>query len=193
MSFWGSPVPPARRTRPGCSMRSSGPEPTLASRPPAAGIEVLATELYGDPSLPRDEMMTRFAGDARRSSGRHDYSLTPLRERLREDRRLRDLPLLDVDRRDDRDRGDGEPHPPRRVVALKEERRLVLVPRETPLSTIHLEGLLTLRRAGATILFAAPGFYHGAESVQDLVDFIVGRCLDLIGVENTLTKRWGQE
>jgi 4-hydroxy-3-polyprenylbenzoate decarboxylase len=77
-------------------------------------------------------------------------------------------------------------------VALKEERKLVLVPRETPLSTIHLEGLLTLRRAGATILFAAPGFYHGAESMQDLVDFVVGRCLDLIGVENTLVKRWGQ-
>lgn len=78
-------------------------------------------------------------------------------------------------------------------VALKEGRKLVLCPRETPLSTIHLEGLLTLRRAGATILFAAPGFYHGAESVQDLVDFVVGRCLDLIGVESTLTKRWGQQ
>ena len=60
-------------------------------------------------------------------------------------------------------------------VALKEERKLVLMPRETPLSTIHLENMLTLRRAGATILFLAPGFYHGAETVDDLVDFVVAR------------------
>ena len=77
-------------------------------------------------------------------------------------------------------------------VALKEERKLVLVPRETPLSAIHLENMLTLKRAGATILFAAPGFYHGAEKVADLVDFVVGRCLDLLGLENALVKRWGQ-
>ena len=76
-------------------------------------------------------------------------------------------------------------------VALKEERKLVLMPRETPLSTIHLENLLTLRRAGATILFAAPGFYHGAETIDDLVDFVVARCLDQIGIDNTLIPRWG--
>jgi flavin prenyltransferase len=78
-------------------------------------------------------------------------------------------------------------------VALKEERKLVLCPRETPLSTIHLENMLTLRRAGATILFLAPGFYHGAESVDDLVDFVVGRVLDQIGLDNTLVPRWGQQ
>jgi 4-hydroxy-3-polyprenylbenzoate decarboxylase len=77
-------------------------------------------------------------------------------------------------------------------VALKEERKLILCPRETPLSTIHLESMLTLRRAGATILFLAPGFYHGAASVDDLVDFVVGRILDQLGVENTLVARWGQ-
>jgi 4-hydroxy-3-polyprenylbenzoate decarboxylase len=77
-------------------------------------------------------------------------------------------------------------------VALKEERRLVLMPRETPLSEIHLENMLRLRRAGATILFLAPGFYHGAESVDDLVDFIVARCLDQLGLEHSLTRRWGQ-
>jgi 4-hydroxy-3-polyprenylbenzoate decarboxylase len=60
------------------------------------------------------------------------------------------------------------------------------------LSTIHLENMLTLRRAGATILFLAPGFYHGAESVDDLVDFVVGRVLDQIGLDNTLVPRWGQ-
>ena len=77
-------------------------------------------------------------------------------------------------------------------VALKEERKLVLCPRETPLSTIHLENMLTLRRAGATILFLAPGFYHGAETVDDLVDFVVARILDHIGLEHALTPRWGQ-
>ena len=77
-------------------------------------------------------------------------------------------------------------------VCLKERRRLVLVVRETPLSAIHLRNMLTLREAGATILFLAPGFYHGAETVDDLVDFVVGRALDQLGLENTLTKRWGQ-
>ena len=77
-------------------------------------------------------------------------------------------------------------------VALKEGRKLVLMPRETPLSTIHLETMLTAKRAGATILFLAPGFYHGAGSVEDLVNFIVGRALDQLGVDNALIKRWGQ-
>jgi flavin prenyltransferase len=66
------------------------------------------------------------------------------------------------------------------------------MPRETPLSTIHLRNMLTLREAGATILFLAPGFYHAAETVADLVDFIVSRTLDQLGLENTLAKRWGQ-
>jgi 4-hydroxy-3-polyprenylbenzoate decarboxylase len=77
-------------------------------------------------------------------------------------------------------------------VALKEERKLILCPRETPLSAIHLENMLTLRRAGATILFLAPGFYHGAESVDDLVDFVVARILDQLGLEQSLVSRWGQ-
>ncbi len=77
-------------------------------------------------------------------------------------------------------------------VALKEGRKLVLMPRETPLSAIHLENMLTLRRAGATILMLAPGFYHGAETVQDLVDFVVARALDQLGLDNSLIQRWGQ-
>jgi 4-hydroxy-3-polyprenylbenzoate decarboxylase len=77
-------------------------------------------------------------------------------------------------------------------VALKEGRRLVLMPRETPLSAIHLRNMLTLREAGATILFLAPGFYHGADSVDDLVEFVVERALDQLGLENTTARRWGQ-
>ena len=78
-------------------------------------------------------------------------------------------------------------------VALKERRRLVLVPRETPLSSIHLRGLATLHEAGAVILLAAPGFYHGAETIDDLVDFVVARALDQIGIDNTLIPRWGED
>jgi 4-hydroxy-3-polyprenylbenzoate decarboxylase len=78
------------------------------------------------------------------------------------------------------------------AVALKEERKLVLCPRETPLSTIQLENMLTLRRAGATILPLAPGFYHGEASVAALVDFVVARILDQIGLSHELSARWGQ-
>src|SRR5712691_1870566 len=77
-------------------------------------------------------------------------------------------------------------------VAMKEERRLVLMPRETPLSAIHLRNMLTLREAGATILFLAPGFYHGSETVDQLVDFVVARALGQLWLENALAKRWGQ-
>lgn len=76
-------------------------------------------------------------------------------------------------------------------VALKERRPLVLVPRETPFSAIHLENMLRLARAGATILPASPGFYHGPKSVDDLVDFVVSRVLDALGINNALIRRWG--
>jgi 4-hydroxy-3-polyprenylbenzoate decarboxylase len=77
-------------------------------------------------------------------------------------------------------------------VALKEGRKLVLCPRETPLSLIHLEGMLRVKQAGAVVLFLAPGFYHGASSIEDLVDFVVGRCLDQLGLEHQLARRWGE-
>ena len=77
-------------------------------------------------------------------------------------------------------------------VALKEGRLLVLVPRETPFSTLHLENMLRLARAGAVILPPNPGFYHHPQSVGDLVDFVVARILDRIGVPHTLMARWGE-
>jgi 4-hydroxy-3-polyprenylbenzoate decarboxylase len=79
------------------------------------------------------------------------------------------------------------------AVALKEERKLVLVPRETPLSAIQLEALLKLRQAGATILFAAPSFYRRPESVQEIVDTVVARVLDHLGLEHDQAPRWGEE
>lgn len=159
-----------------------------------AGIQVLATELYGDSTLPRDEVLARFSEGV---DGVTVYDPTDYRS-----------PYASGSARTD-----GYVICPCSMstigtiatgamanlihraasVALKEGRRLVLVPRETPLSTIHLEGLLTLRRAGAVILFAAPGFYHAGErpTLDDLVNFVVGRCLDQLGIENALIRRWG--
>lgn len=78
-------------------------------------------------------------------------------------------------------------------VALKERRRLVLVPRETPLSAVHLRNMLRVTLAGAVVLPAAPGFYAGAESVEQLVDFIVARVLDSFKISHTLSRRWSGE
>jgi 4-hydroxy-3-polyprenylbenzoate decarboxylase len=77
-------------------------------------------------------------------------------------------------------------------VALKERRRLVLVPRETPLSAIHLENMLRVTQAGAIVLPAAPGFYHRPGRIEDLVDFIVARILEHLDVEHDLVPRWGE-
>ena len=76
-------------------------------------------------------------------------------------------------------------------VMIKERRPLLLVPRETPLSTIHLENMLRLSRAGVQMVPAMPAFYHGPESVIDMVDFVVGKVLDQLGVEHELYRRWG--
>ena len=77
-------------------------------------------------------------------------------------------------------------------VVLKEGRKLILVPRETPFSAIHLENMLRLSRAGAVILPPNPGFYHHPKSVQDIIDFVVARILDQIGVSHQLMQRWGE-
>ena len=77
-------------------------------------------------------------------------------------------------------------------VALKERRPLVLAPRETPLSEIHLRNMLTARRAGADIVAAMPGFYHKPQTIDDLVDMLVSRVLDRLGVDNDLYRRWGE-
>ncbi len=158
-----------------------------------AGVQVLATELYGDASLPRDETLARLteaAGDAAHVYDPHDYSAPYASGSARVDGyvicpcsmatvgTIATGAMANLIHR-------------AASVALKEGRKLVLMPRETPLSTIHLEGLTTLRRAGSVILFAAPGFYHGWEGVSDLVDFIVGRCLDQLGVEHELVREWG--
>jgi 4-hydroxy-3-polyprenylbenzoate decarboxylase len=78
-------------------------------------------------------------------------------------------------------------------VMIKEGRKLILVPRETPLSPIHLENMLKLARIGVVMLAANPGFYHQPKALQDIVDFIVAKILDQLGVEHDLMERWGKQ
>jgi flavin prenyltransferase len=159
-----------------------------------AAIEVLATELYGDARLSRDETLARFTegtGDEVTIFEPNDWQAPYASGSAKVDAyvicpcsmgtlgTIASGAMQNVIHR-------------AASVAIKEERRLVLMPRETPLSVIHLRNMLTLREAGATILFLAPGFYNAAETIDDLVDFIVGRALDQLGLENALTKRWGQ-
>lgn len=77
-------------------------------------------------------------------------------------------------------------------VALKERRQLILVPRETPFSTLHLQNMLTLSQMGAVILPASPGFYRQPEKIEDLVDFVVARILNQLSIEHDLLPRWGE-
>ena len=160
-----------------------------------AGVQVLATELFGEQRLARAEVLERL--------------LTPLEGNVR---------VFDPD-----DLGASFASGSARVdayvicpcsmssagqiaaaagttlihraaaVALKEERKLVLVPRETPLSLVQLEALSKLRQAGATILFAAPSFYGRPRTLADLVDTVVARVLDQLGIEHELATRWGEE
>jgi len=157
-----------------------------------SGVQVLATELYGDPNLGRDEVLSRMVGDragvtvhapedfrapyASGSAQVDAYVVCPCS--------MATVGTLASGAMDNLIHRAAS-------VAIKEGRKLVLMPRETPLSTIHLEGLLKLRQAGAVILFLAPGFYHAPESIDDLVDFVVARALDQIGVSNELFERWG--
>jgi flavin prenyltransferase len=161
----------------------------------SAGIEVLATELYGNARLSRDETLARLLEHAKggnvtvhepndwkspyaSGSAKVDaYVICPCS--MGTLGTVASGAMTNLIHR-------------AASVALKEERKLVLMPRETPLSLIHMRNMLTVKEAGATVLFLAPGFYHGAERVEDLVDFIAGRALDQLGLDVELTKRWGE-
>jgi len=158
-----------------------------------AGYEVLALELYGDPSLPRDEVIARLTAgmDGVAVYSEKDYKNPYASGSAKVDGyvicpcsmatvgTIAAGAMANLVHR-------------AASVALKEGRRLVLVPRETPLSTIHLENMLRLRQAGAVVLFAAPGFYHSPRTIDDLINFVVGRCLDQLGIDHSLVQRWGQ-
>jgi 4-hydroxy-3-polyprenylbenzoate decarboxylase len=159
-----------------------------------SGYEVLATELYGDPSLPHDEVTGRLMRGMERVAlhAGNDYRAPYASGSAKVDAyvicpcSMATVGTLAAGSMDNLIHRAAS-------VALKEGRRLVLMPRETPLSTIHLENLVRLRSAGAIILFLAPGFYHAPKTIGDLVDFIVARCLDQLEIENALVKRWGDE
>ena len=155
---------------------------------------MLATELFGDPGLPRDETLARLlehANGAARVYDPEDWNAPYASGSAKVDAYL--ICPCSMGTLGTISSGAMTNLIHRAAsVALKEERRLVLMPRETPLSVIHLRNMLELREAGATILFLAPGFYHGAETVENLVDFIVARALDLLGLEHALIPRWGQ-
>jgi 4-hydroxy-3-polyprenylbenzoate decarboxylase len=160
----------------------------------SAGLEVVATELYGDPDIDRDEVLRRFVGDragvtvhapndwrapyASGSAKVDAYIICPCS--MGTAGTIASGTMSNLIHR-------------AASVAIKEGRKLIVVPRETPLSDIHLENLLRLRRAGAVVLMAAPGFYNAPQTIDDLIEFVVGRCLDQLEIENRLTKRWGQE
>jgi len=157
-----------------------------------AGYEVLATELYRDVSLPQDEIAQRLTGGAEGVTiyGERDWNAPYASGSAKVDAyvvcpcsmgtlgTIASGAMSNLIHR-------------AASVALKEGRRLILCPRETPLSRIHLRNMLEAREAGATILFLAPGFYHGADNVDQLVDFVVSRLLDQLGIDHE-TARWGQ-
>ena len=159
----------------------------------SAGIEVVATELYSNARLSRDETLARLLEHAPQATS---YEPNDWRAPYASGSSKVDAYVIcpcSMGTLGTIASGAMQNLIHRAAsVALKEERRLILMPRETPLSTIHLRNMLMLREAGATILFLAPGFYHGAESVEDLVDFVVARALDQLGLEHARTKRWGQ-
>jgi 4-hydroxy-3-polyprenylbenzoate decarboxylase len=157
-----------------------------------AGYEVLATELYSDVTLPQDEIAQRLTGAAEGVTiyGERDWNSPYASGSAKIDAyvvcpcsmgtlgTIASGAMSNLIHR-------------AASVALKEGRKLILCPRETPLSRIHLRNLLEAQEAGATILFLAPGFYHGAGSVDQLVDFVVSRLLDQLGIEHEAA-RWGQ-
>jgi flavin prenyltransferase len=160
-----------------------------------AGIEVLATELYGQARLSRDETIARFlehaGGGAVTVYDQRDWRAPYASGSAKVDAYV--ICPCSMGTLGTIASGAMSNLVHRAAsVALKEGRKLVLMPRETPLSDIHLENMLRVRRAGAVILFCAPGFYHGAETIGDLVDFVVGRCLDQLGLEHALVRRWGE-
>ncbi|MDE3191344.1 MAG: UbiX family flavin prenyltransferase [Acidobacteriota bacterium] len=159
----------------------------------SAGVEVLATELYGNAKLSRDETLARLLEHA---PGATVYDPSDWKAPYASGSAKVDAYVIcpcSMGTLGTIASGAMQNLIHRAAsVALKEGRRLILMPRETPLSAIHLRNMLTLREAGGTILFLAPGFYHGAETVDDLVDFVVQRALDQLGIESPAARRWGQ-
>src|SRR6478672_752115 len=161
-----------------------------------AGAQVIALELYGDRDLNPDGAIERFVadhGDADvRVWGESDYS-APYASGSSRTAAVIICPcsMATVGTI----AGGAEANLIHRAagVQLKEGRRLVLVPRETPLSDIHLENLLRVKRSGARVVPAMPAFYHLPESIEDLIDFVAARVLSAAGVDAGFNRAWGED
>jgi flavin prenyltransferase len=159
----------------------------------AAGRQVIALEIYGDKELDGTDALERFVaehGGGARIWGERDYSAPYASGSARTDAvvicpcSMASIGTIV---------GGAEANLIHRAagVQLKERRKLVVVPRETPLSSIHLRNLLTLREAGADVIAAMPAFYHLPKSIDDMIDFVAGRVVDSLGIDMTLFERWG--
>jgi 4-hydroxy-3-polyprenylbenzoate decarboxylase len=158
-----------------------------------AGRQVIALEVYGDREMDPSEALERFVADHGRPDIRiweeRDYTAPYASGSSRTDAvvvspcSMASIGTIVAG---------AEANLIHRAagVQLKERRKLVLVPRETPLSSIHLENLLKLRNAGADIVAAMPGFYHLPQTIDDLIDFVAGRVIDSLGIDMTLAQRW---
>jgi 4-hydroxy-3-polyprenylbenzoate decarboxylase len=161
----------------------------------AAGRQVIALEIYGDRSMDPTDALERFVTDHGtpdvRIWGERDYSAPYASGSSRTDAvvicpcSMASIGTIV---------GGAEANLIHRAagVQLKERRKLVVVPRETPLSAIHLENLLKLRNAGADVIPAMPAFYHLPQTIDDLIAFVAGRVVDSLGVDVTLHERWGE-
>jgi 4-hydroxy-3-polyprenylbenzoate decarboxylase len=162
----------------------------------AAGAEVIAWELYREraSALPRDEALARFVADhgsERVTVYAEDDWFSPYASGSARCDGYVVCPCSMATCGTIATSGQANLIHRAAGVALKEDRRLVLVPRETPLSAIHLEQLLALRRAGALVAPAMPGFYGHPATLQDVIDFVAGKVLDLIGIDAGFLRRWG--
>jgi 4-hydroxy-3-polyprenylbenzoate decarboxylase len=160
-----------------------------------SGATVVGQELYGDIHLPRDEAIRRFVDDTGLDPacvwGERDYTSPYASGSARWDAAVVVPCSMGTLATIATGADAGLIH---RVanVALKEARQLILVPRETPLSIIHLENLVRVAKAGGQIVPAMPGFYHRPESLDEIVDFVAGKVLNLLGVDQAILAEWSR-
>lgn len=161
----------------------------------SASLQVSGQELYGDLRMPHDKVRERWLAETGLAPERlyapHDFGSPYASGSARWDAAV--IVPCSMDTLATVASGAGSNLLHRAAsVALKEDRKLVLVPRETPLSTIHLENLLRVRRAGAHVLPAMPAFYQMPETIDDMIDFVVGKVLNLLGIDQSLLAEWDE-
>lgn len=160
-----------------------------------AAPQVTGQELYGDLRMPREQIIERWLADTGLDPAQlfdaHDFGSPYASGSARWDAATIVPCSMDTLATIASGAGNNLLHRAASV-ALKEDRKLILVPRETPLSTIHLENLLRVRRAGAHVLPGMPAFYTMPKTIDDMIDFVVGKVLNLLGLDNDLLAEWDE-